>query len=296
MFSANKLAVARKRLPLQARIAAAHRQRPVIFLSLLCLDAPLVAAAWQWIIARNLGEPLNLQQCAVLFLAAWLIYLSDRLADSFTVPPGAPTSARQRFCRQHRFSIVPLIVLLGITDTTLSLIFIDRRTFIFGTLILVATTAYLAINHFAGQIWRQVPLKEVSIGFLFALGTVAVINQKSTNLVLVLVLFGLLCSLNCLSISVWERDLDIAQGRESFATAHPKRKSLPAMSCWILGVIGMALLIDSKLRLFAFCLASSALLLALLHRVGRIDRDERVALADLVLLTPAAVFLFYFVR
>jgi hypothetical protein len=280
-------------LPLQAAVAPAHRQRPVILLSLLCLDAPLVAVAWQWIIARNLGEPLNLPQYAVLFLVAWLIYLSDRLADSFTVPPGAPTSARQRFCRQHRFIIVPLIVLLGITDTILSLTFIDRRTFISGTLIFGATIVYLAINHFASRTWRHVALKEAAIGFLFALGTVAVINQKSTNLIVVLMLFGLLCSLNCLSISVWKRDLDIAQGGESFATAHPKRKSLPAMSCWILSVIGMALLIDSKLRLFAFCLASSALLLALLHRVGRIDRDERVALADLVLLTPAVVFLFY---
>jgi hypothetical protein len=280
-------------LPLQAAVAPAHRQRPVILLSLLCLDAPLVAVAWQWIIARNLGEPLNLPQCAVLFLVAWLIYLSDRLADSFTVPPCAPTSARQRFCRQYRFIIVPLIVLLGITDTILSLTLIDRRTFISGALIFGATSIYLAINHFASGTWRHVPVKEAAIGFLFALGTVAVINQKSTNLLVVLMLFGLLCSLNCLSISVWERDLDIAQGRESFATAHPKRKSLPAMSCWILSVIGTALLIDSKLRLFAFCLASSALLLALLHRVGRIDRDERVALADLVLLTPAVVFLFY---
>ena len=236
----------------------------------------------------------ELTTVCVLFLAAWLIYLSDRLADSLTVPPGAPTSARQRFCRQHRVIIVPLIVLLGITDTILSLSFIDRRTFISGTLIFGATGVYLAINHFASRTWRQVPVKEAAIGFLFALGTVAVINQKSTHLVVVLMLFGLLCSLNCLSISVWERDLDIAQGRESFATAHPKRKSLPAMSCWIVGVIGIALLIDSKLRLFAFCLASSALLLALLHRVGRIDRDERVALADLVLLIPAVVFLSYF--
>jgi hypothetical protein len=169
----------------------------------------------------------------------------------------------------------------------------DYRHNIKPSLIFGATGVYLGINHFASRTWRHVPLKEAAIGFLFTLGTVAVINQKSTNLVLVLMLFGLLCSLNCLSISVWKRDLDIAQGGESFATAHPKRKSLPAMSCWILSVIGMTLLTDSKLRLFAFCLASSALLLALLHRVGRIDRDERVALADLVLLTPAVVFLFY---
>ena len=143
MFSADKMGVANKPLPLQAGVAAARRQRPVILLSLLCLDAPFVAVAWQWIIARNLGEPLNLPQCAVLFLAAWLIYLSDRLADSLTVPPGAPTSARQRFCRQHRVIIVPLIVLLGITDTILSLSFIDRRTFISGTLIFGATGVYL---------------------------------------------------------------------------------------------------------------------------------------------------------
>src|SRR5205085_2715930 len=43
----------------------------------------------------------------------------------------------------------------------------------FVSLVVGATGVYLAINHFAGKTWRRVPLKEVAIGFLFALGTVA---------------------------------------------------------------------------------------------------------------------------
>src|SRR5205085_553174 len=72
---------------------------PVVWLSLLCFDAPIVAVAWQALFARTFGAHLHLSIRALLFLTAWLIYLADRFADTIKLPAGSPISLRHRFCR-----------------------------------------------------------------------------------------------------------------------------------------------------------------------------------------------------
>ena len=74
---------------------------PVVWLSLLCLDAPIVAVAWQWLFARTFDAHLDLSLRALLFLTAWLIYLADRFADTIKLPADSPISLRHRFCREH---------------------------------------------------------------------------------------------------------------------------------------------------------------------------------------------------
>jgi hypothetical protein len=59
-------------------------RRPFVWLNLVCLDAPLVAVAWQWLIASSLHLAVALADSAALFLTAWGIYLADRLADYST--------------------------------------------------------------------------------------------------------------------------------------------------------------------------------------------------------------------
>ena len=58
----------------------------VVWLNLLCLDAPIVAVAWQWLFAHTFGAHLSLALRALLFLTAWLIYLADRFADTIKLP------------------------------------------------------------------------------------------------------------------------------------------------------------------------------------------------------------------
>ncbi len=70
---------------------------PIVWLSLVCLDAPIVAVAWQWIFARIFGAHLTLSLRFLLFLTAWLIYLADRFADTIKLPPGIPISLRHAF-------------------------------------------------------------------------------------------------------------------------------------------------------------------------------------------------------
>jgi len=264
---------------------------PITWLSISCLDAPLVAITWQWIFAEMSRTTISISDRIALFVTAWLIYLVDRLADSFNIPTGAPESARQRFCARHRRKWVMLIILLTVIGALVAFTSIDKSTLAVGAATAFAIASYLALNHFAGAIWGKWPLKEVLIGSLFAGGTVVAIHQRVSAFVMPVILFGILCSLNCLSISVWERDLDIAQQRESFATACPRFLWLPRVSCWALAASALLVAIMAQSATLLFCIALSAILLALLHYARVRSRDARVALADIVLLTPTLIFL-----
>jgi hypothetical protein len=263
---------------------------PMTWLSLACLDAPAVAITWQWIFGQMAHATISISDRIALFATAWLIYLTDRLADSFNIPPAVPTSARQRFCARHRRSWLILIILLAMIDLAIAFTSIDRSTLALGSIISIAIAAYLGLNHFAGFIWHKWPLKEVLIGALFASGTVVAIRRTEWSFVWPVILFAILCSLNCFSISAWERDLDIAQQRESFATAFPRFLWLPRVSCWTLATVALLLAAIAPSAPL-LCIALSAVLLALLHYARPRSRDVRVAMADIVLLTPVFLLL-----
>jgi hypothetical protein len=273
---------------LDSALTAMKRRKisPLLWLSGNCLDAPIVAVSWQWLFARTLHARIRIADCLVLLLTAWIIYLVDRVADSFTIPRNQPTSARQRFCLQHRSLMIGIMAALALADAICVFRALNRATFLFGAIIAAAIGFYLAVNHLAPVIWQKVPLKEVSIGLLFALGTIAAIQDRSLVLPLPTFFFAALCALNCLSISVWERPLDLAQGRVTFATVHPRLRRIPEIASWLLALVGLLLALSSALRLFGFCIASSAAAVAILNRAGALSRDERVALADVVLLSP----------
>jgi hypothetical protein len=262
---------------------------PVIWLSITCLDAPLVALVWQWIFAEAFHVHLATVERLALFLTAWLIYLADRFADSFSIPNRAPVSARQRFCAAYRKTWIALGLTLTAAAAIIAAAFLTHRTLVIGGIIATAISIYLLINHLASFVWRTLPIKEVTIGCLFALGTLTAINCADHRFFLAVILFSMLCSLNCLSISVWEGELDRAQGKVSFGSVHPLLAFVPQVGCWFLAAVALLATSFYPLRPIALCIAFSALLLGFLHSLPAFPCDMRVACADLVLLTPVSV-------
>src|SRR2546423_9877192 len=144
---------------------------PVIWLNLLCLDAPIVAVTWQWLFARIFGAHLTFSLRALLFLTAWLIYLADRFADTLRLARGTPMAIRHEFCRKHMVAWWVTIVVLFCVDTSLALRTLDLQLLLLGGTVAFFSTLYLFLNHSLGGKWRSVPLKEKAIGVLFASGT-----------------------------------------------------------------------------------------------------------------------------
>lgn len=267
-------------------------RKPWLWLSLLCLDAPIVALAWLWVFARALAASVGWESIAALFLTAWLIYLADRLADTFKLDLSRETTVRHRFCARHRRVWIAALLVLTACDAWVLSRQLDPRVNQLGAIVGALALLYFVVNYTAGCVWRVVPLKEVMIGSLFAAGTVTALRSQldmtDGPLLLTLVLFAALCALNCLNIAYWERPIDEAQRRESIATTWPEgaKYLLPVALC----VAGMALLASRwsvSLALIDSCVALSAILLGALHALRDIvPRDARTALADLALLTP----------
>ncbi len=267
------------------------RYNPLLWLNLVCLDAPLVAISWHWLFARTFHITIPSGATPALFFTAWLIYLADRFGDSLSLGQHSPASLRQKFCRKHGALWTVSIVMIALAD----LFFIARLDWFairVGAAVGFCALLYLAINRFAPFVWRALPLKEVSIGFIFAAGTMVGLVRSLTSAALpAWLLFAALCALNCISIAIWERDLDLAQGRISIATEFPKIGRAILLLLVALVVISLSPgLVRPNAVGIRMCVAVSGFLLALLHSPGtRLPSDVRTALADLVLLTPLAL-------
>ena len=276
------------------RIPQARNAGPAIWLNLVCLDAPLVAIAWLWLFARTFHVPLQIGNCVALFLTAWLIYLADRFADAASLKPDVPRSLRQDFCLRHREIWITTVALVAGFDAYVIWRTTALETFLVGVLVGSLAVIYLVLNHPLGVIWRSLPAKELAIGILFAAGTLVALSPRlpafNLGFALAAAVFAALCSLNCISIASWERDLDRAQRKVSVATRHPSMARQAGSVCVVLALIAFAMTTAFRpaAPLFA-CVGVSALLLAWLGKCS-LASDQRTALADLVLLVPFALF------
>jgi hypothetical protein len=292
------LMIGRTTAPAAKAIATARLQRrysPVIWLSLLCLDAPLVALMWQWLFARTYDVKLDFSSRAALFLTAWLIYLVDRWVDTIELPSEAPMSLRHRFCKVRVRPWVSGLATILFLNGWVALRGLNFSTLLLGGTVLLLCLGYLVTNHSLGGNWRIFPMKELVIGILFAAGTVLVslpkLSALPASLLVAFTIFACLCFLNCVSIAAWERPLDEAQGKTSLIIRWPGfERFLPVVGLFLV-IIATSFAFRDQSPLF-FCIASSALLLIALDLLRPvISRDERTALADLVLLTPLVIFL-----
>lgn len=265
---------------------------PLTWLNVVCLDAPLVAVSWQWLFARSFELAVPAGGTAALFVTAWLIYLADRFGDSLSIERQHATSLRQRFCLKHRRAWIFAIAMLFAADLVVVSAALDRRIVVFAAPVGALAIAYLILNQRRPALWRSLPVKEITIGVLFAAGViVALAPELTASATLSWLLFAALCSFNCISIAVWERWLDKSQSRVSVATAFPRVGGYMPVALLLLALGSVAVAGgDPPRQPLYVCIATSAALLLFVHLMRRrIQPDVRTALADVVLLTPALV-------
>ena len=266
-----------------------NRLSPLVWMNAVCLDAPLVAISWHWLFARSFETAIAAGAIAALFLTAWLIYLADRFGDSVSIDRHRATSFRQRFCLKHRRAWLIATALVAAADVAVVATQLRSAIFLPGAVVGALALVYLLTNQFRPAIWRVLPAKEIAIGVLFAAGTIVPIAPHLPSAALLpWCLFAALCTMNCISIAVWERWLDNAQQRVSIATAFPRVAGIVLPALLLLAAASFALMrnTDAAAGIYA-CVGISAALLAWTHVCRRrIQPNVRTALADLVLLTP----------
>ena len=275
------------------------RLNPLDLWHLLSLDAPTVAALWTWFIAFTNHIHLPAPSIAAMFLAVWVLYVSDRLLDARLLSENpldvGSLEARHHFHHRHRSSFLIGLLLASIALASLLPHLLSEAIHLYlilGGLVF----AYFVLIH-ASENAHRLP-KEFAVGICFAaaifIPTIAHQPNLRLRLLPLALLFASLCSLNCLFIFVWEHDF---KQTNTHPTTRAAMHYLPQLVA-TMTVIGLGLCLLDRRAPWPIAAAStlSLFLLQSLHHFRRyIPAVTLRAAADLALTTPL-LFLAFFPR
>lgn len=261
--------------------------RSISWLTTLSLDAPLVAIAWQELIAASTGETINWTQRVLVFASVWLGYSADRWLDAFRYKN--TTSKRHIFHKKYRDILFGTWVIILSASILLAFLKLERHDLIRGTLLATFSliVTFLVQKKIFGK-QQNWPKSILTASLVTAsAGLFSMPSFESQNLgyaILLAAPFGLFLY-NCLLIHHWDTELDEAHHEGlNLPTDTLKRRLLiililsevTSLLCWIA--------LDSKM--FAATTFSFSLLLLLQRANRHIERDIGRTLADLSLLSP----------
>jgi hypothetical protein len=264
------------------------------WLTVLSLDAPLVAVSWQALFAFVVNVRLPWHDPVLLGLGVWIVYAADRWIEGWRLSPEMVQTPRHLFYIRHRWPVFGIAVAVILATAVIAFIQLETREFKASFVLLIPTLLYL----FSHQLLhRHHPLrlpKEICIAVIFALGcALAPAVHAPDRLRLLLgppvLLFCLLCFANCALISVWEKEVDARHGQTSLALQLKGAAVLIHLLPWLIAIASVAAVLagNPASRAAAICAAASGLLLGLLDffqpRLGRIPSRAAV---DLTLMTP----------
>jgi multisubunit Na+/H+ antiporter MnhE subunit len=235
--------------------------------NLLSLDAPIVALVWQVLFAYSFRAKFDGLAASLLVLSVWIIYVADRLVDAWR---GSNLQRRHEFHRQNWRVIVSAWLAVFAATAWLALTQLPTALFARGVVLLAVVTVYFGFTHLSKRRWP----KELAVAVLFAAGTSLTTwgQARSWIDVATIVLFGMLCWINCAAIEKWEN-----RGLNDW----PVRGASIAV-----GLIALIFLYDQRPIISGAETASAFAFVMLDHAKSRLSSDALRVLADVALLTP----------
>ncbi len=273
------------------------------WLTVLSLDAPLVAVVWQLALARVAGVVLRGHHTFILGASVWLAYAVDRWIEGWRVAPAQVRTQRHWFYQRWRWPTAVLWVLVLVTALGMSFTLLTRAELSAGLLLLGPVLVYLLSHQFIHRTHNWRAPKEICVAALFTIGVACfpVANNPAVlaELAPVLALFALLCFADCALISLWEDEVDRMHGQTSLALQFPRGRPVVRVLPWMIAVLGVTCTMHEPFRLVGLtaCAALSGVFLGgldLAHR--RLGRQLSRALVDVTLMTPVVFLLWVWLR
>jgi hypothetical protein len=265
---------------------------------LASFDAPTVAVVWSLAFGWAAGVRLPAWIPVLLALAAWAVYVADRLLDARAALRACNLMGlreRHLFHHRHRRLLAPLAIAAACAAVCIVFILMPAPARERNSVLGAAALAYFTGVHSSSRLSFRgisrnslVLKKELLVGLLFSSAcALPVLSRAAAQGSLALrplsaaaVFYALLAWLNCHAIDRWESE----------PSQSGTRVSTPA---WILAIAGLLVAYNLQPRAAALVIggAASALLLALLDRLrSRLTPLALRVAADLVLLTPLVLF------
>ena len=218
--------------------------------------------------------PFNKVTAILLVLCVWMIYVTDRLLDGRRLT-GNEVTKRHGFHAKHHRSFKAGLALALLAAAILTTTMTDRRLITFGAVMVGLTGIYGLLVH-RKIIWAP---KEFLCGGMFSAGVVGSLFIAPFPSTLTL-LFGFLCSGNCLVIACAEASIDQRQD----TGALPQR--WPGISRWVtLGLILLTVLALGQQEPLSMAMAIASVGLIFVHLAAQ-SLDWKRAVADVCLLSP----------
>lgn len=269
-------------------------------MTILSLDAPLVALVWQDFFARVFAVEISPAHRLLLGMSVWLGYMADRWLDGRKLAPGAAVTTRHRFAQQFSLPIAVGWVSVFLGTLVLAIAALNRGEFLSGVCLAVAVFAYLGACHRQGWLRRFGWLKEIAVAVLVSGGAAIFVFTRcpvlqAAHWIALLILIAL-CLLNCVVVSVWERSVDTRQCQPSLAL----RFGLQIERVFKLGIALLGAAIIASLAASWFVVSRTAMAasvtivgsLALIRWGTTIELETRHLLIDVTLLSPLVLIPF----
>lgn len=273
--------------------------------TVLSLDAPAVALAWQWLIARTALFPLEGPHVFVLGASTWLAYSADRWIEGWRLAPAVVQTPRHRFYQTQRRAIALVWAAVLVANIDVACLLLTPRELGAGFTLLGAVVLYLLSHQLVHRHRRGRVPKEIIVALLLAGGVglfpLADPLVHERMLGVALGSMALLFFANLVLISAWEMEIDAAHGQTSLALQFRRARRASRALPWALaiGAAFACFTVPPGAAPVLACTAVSALLLGVVdyvHRRGDITWRLARVLADAVLLTPVLPWLGLFIR
>ena len=305
-----------------------ENRRPPFWIlpNLLSLDAPLVAVAWVWMLARALRvEYIPTAAWWVLAAAIWCVYVLDRVLDVWMHPELREHSPRHWFHWRWRWGLIVLVLLVGGVSLYQAFYVLSRSLLTAGIVAGVLCVCYFLLSYFRST---EVPyVKNFFAGMIFAMGVGIPVNASGASLLVTdlndvvyafhhtglldavwnvgkmmistlfvvffqcreIWVFGLLCIMNITAIDLWERAA--AEEDEEKAYSHEASLTLGLVVLAGGALLFAALYADEFSKPFFYAIMIGAAALQVInHYRSRFSMNALRVMADLALLIPLPLF------
>lgn len=241
------------------------------WITLLSLDAPLVAVSWQALFSHSLGNEQQWHHYLVVFLSVWLGYAADRWLDN--LKRTRPGSEQHNFYGRHKVRVLRVWILALLIAVSLSLSTLNLAEITKGLALMGASIAYTVF----AQRFRELalyPLAKTALTSFLVLAASLLFQPVPSLPPAAILAVWLLFFTNCLLIRHWSR-------------AHEKHNRVAALLTGFGCLCASAIASRSLTASIGYaCLLSLLALFALHTRLGAKRLIVRRTLADLCLLTP----------
>ena len=258
--------------------------RKVSLLNDYSLDAPLIAIAWQFVIARFISTDLGIYHYLILGISVWLAYSADRFSE-----PKLPRLARARrheIFKRHKLAFYSFWFAGFLIVLSCAINYLEVECFLYGLALFALCLLNFILCRFEDSLgFASSCTKEFRTACILSLGCLFFPYYETDlgfqELLWCWLILFCLFLINCLCVSKWEWFEDERRNRLSWLQKRPAFLNTLAMGKYPFAVVVVILFLMDGLEINLFMHALSVTSFVIFLDLFSSDEQDKRELIDL---------------